>query len=96
MNVVEHAVRCDMRTLEELHADRLWVTKYGWEERTNGSKKESNSVELQGVGRMSQRDRQRNRERGNEMVKSGERERKDNIQNEDGIQKMKEKRGEEV
>ena len=46
MNVVEHAVRCDMRTLEELHADRLWVTKYGWEERTNGSKKESNSVEL--------------------------------------------------
>lgn len=48
MNVVEYAVRCDMRTLEELHADRLWVTKYGWEERTkrNESKKESNSVEL--------------------------------------------------
>lgn len=26
----KHAVRCDMYTLEELHAGRLWVTKYGW------------------------------------------------------------------
>lgn len=25
----KHAVRCDMYTLEELHAGRLWVTKYG-------------------------------------------------------------------
>lgn len=41
----KHAVRCDMRTPEELHAGRLWVTKYGWRERANGSKKESNSVE---------------------------------------------------
>lgn len=26
----KHAVRCDMYTPEELHAGRLWVTKYGW------------------------------------------------------------------
>lgn len=39
----KHAVRCDMRTPEELHAGRLWVTKYGWRERANGSKKESKS-----------------------------------------------------
>lgn len=40
----KHAVRCDMRTPEELHAGRLWVTKYGWRERANGSKKESKSL----------------------------------------------------
>lgn len=30
----KHAVRCDMRTPEELHVGRLWVTKYGWREQT--------------------------------------------------------------
>lgn len=78
----KHAVRCDMCTLEELHASRLWVTKYGRGERGNGSKEDNNFA-------AARRERETGRETSGEERRRGSERVKDRVKGRKGREKAR-------